>query len=251
MKPIEKDYWKHFVILVGLAVVAVFGTIALIIGFFIFVDRTNKWNGPTEGLWYCEELQLQLSFTEHYESVIEHNDLLCYVYSDGKYIMCSSGMTRRDRHALRVKNQDIWSEENDQLGEDIFVAKNVSFNDESYIVKDENGKEYTFLRIKEFNLKKHLSAYKKEFVEIDLQENPERVDHVEVVAKIASDLWKQTFAEMDFSEEDIQILYDYEARCWLATVSSASDDLSFNALIEKDGDVLGVWEQEGSSESSD
>ena len=112
---------------------------------------------PEEGLWYCEELQAQMNFTidpnmpevdatsdmdEVLKYVVDREDN--YVMVDGEKISCDwSSYNHSDR--IHIVSQDSDTEAY-EMGELIYELWVVSLSDTQYVLKDEDGKEYTFVR---------------------------------------------------------------------------------------------------------
>lgn len=92
---------------------------------------------PEEGIWYCDELQIQLS----YES-----DAECFVIKDGEKIRCACGSDRGVNH-IEVSCQHE-NHPDYRLAELIFSAEIISLNESELLVYDEQtDRQYVFLRI--------------------------------------------------------------------------------------------------------
>ena len=92
---------------------------------------------PQEGVWYCEELQIQLSYK---------SDAPCFVIENDEKIVCGCGSDRG------VNYIQVLCQETDNpyyyLGEMVFCAEIISLNDVELIVYDESTQEqYAFYRI--------------------------------------------------------------------------------------------------------
>ncbi len=108
---------------------------------------------PGEGIWYCAELQAQFTvrqaeaFVSPYDEYDEYfvDESENYVIVNGERIAALLGS---DRGATYVW---ITCEELDHPdfyeGEIIYSFDFVSLSDTEYILKDDAGKQYTFLRI--------------------------------------------------------------------------------------------------------
>lgn len=112
---------------------------------------------PTDGVWYCEELQAQFTVYERPGYVdpdwrpvadeqgnyVDENE--SYIIIDGDRIAASWA---NDRGSISV-----WiycSEErnpNYRLGEELCSFNFVSLSDTEYVLEDDDGKRYTFIRI--------------------------------------------------------------------------------------------------------
>lgn len=91
---------------------------------------------PKEGVWYCEELQIQISFEEN-------NDT--YVTEDGNQIMCTWSHDRNSKHF------EVWCIDFNthfyEYDDVVFSGTFVKLTNDQYILEDEAGKEYIFLRM--------------------------------------------------------------------------------------------------------
>ena len=91
---------------------------------------------PDDGVWYCDELKMQLSFSKQYQSTvsIDGEELQCAcindIGSDGIYVLCQES------------DNQVYA-----LGELIVWLEYVSLDGEAYTVKDHNtGETYIFMR---------------------------------------------------------------------------------------------------------
>lgn len=111
---------------------------------------TPKQRTPHEGTWYCAELQAQFSVskgdgfvsTDYVHTVDEYEN---YIIVDGDRI---AALLSNDRGSMDV--HIICQESNNLrygLGEIIYSLEFVNLSDTEYIVEDETGKRYAFLRI--------------------------------------------------------------------------------------------------------
>ena len=92
---------------------------------------------PEEGNWFCEALQIQLSYEQDGES---------FVIEDGKKIICGCGSDRGVK-AVYLSCQEVNHPEYD-LGEVLFVAEIIKCNDSILLVREEKTQqEYTFFRM--------------------------------------------------------------------------------------------------------
>lgn len=98
----------------------------------------TKWV-PDDGTWYCEELQIQLSFTKERES---------FAIIDGQTIIC---VVENDRGSKEVAL--ICQSSNDlgfQVGDVVFCGEYVELSERQYILKDYASRgTYIFKRIDE------------------------------------------------------------------------------------------------------
>ena len=92
---------------------------------------------PEEGIWFCEELQIQLSYERHTQT---------FAIRDGEKIICACGSDRGVPY-LSVSCQET-NNPNYSLAEEIFYAKIVSLDQEKMVVREENSEtKYTFYRV--------------------------------------------------------------------------------------------------------
>lgn len=92
---------------------------------------------PEEGVWYCEDLQIQLSYDIGKE---------CYVIINGEKIKAACG-SDRGVNWLYVTSQQQGHPKFD-LAEVIFSAEIISLNEVEFIVYDEQAKrEFVFYRM--------------------------------------------------------------------------------------------------------
>lgn len=103
---------------------------------FIFSHPTYTDVTPEKGIWYCEQLQIQLSC----------EDDNTYAVVNGKMIRCVWGNDRYS-NVIGVECQESGIEEY-RLGETVFWGYFVSLTDSEYVIRDaKSGVEYTFDRI--------------------------------------------------------------------------------------------------------
>ena len=91
---------------------------------------------PEEGIWYCEELQIQLSFEENHDS---------YMVIDGIQIRC---VWENDTNSqdIRVLCQGA-NTFGYGMGESLFSGRYVELSDDQYVVENRQTREqYTFIR---------------------------------------------------------------------------------------------------------
>ena len=105
---------------------------------------------PIDGIWFCTELQAQFStdqttgfFPENYTHVVDESQN--YVVVSGDRI---AALLTNDHGSMEVC---IICQETDnpnyELGENIFTLEFVSLSDTEYVLKDKEGKKYTFIRM--------------------------------------------------------------------------------------------------------
>ena len=92
---------------------------------------------PEEGVWFCKELQMQLSYEKGIQSFLVEN---------GEKIICSCGSDRGVQY-LFVTNYDM-SHPCYSFDEELFTARIISLSETEFLVYDEQAERYyTFLRI--------------------------------------------------------------------------------------------------------
>ena len=104
---------------------------------FGFYGNITIWL-PEEGIWYCEELDMQLAFSDSDDS---------YIVIDGEKVICSVHNNRGSQvFSLLIQESGV---PNYKLGDDVFSGKYVSLTEEAFTVKDrESGMQYVFIRCK-------------------------------------------------------------------------------------------------------
>lgn len=102
--------------------------------FLFAVEPTNKVWRPEEGIWYCEELQIQLSFDSRYKS---------YAILDDQMIVCACENSRGSKDILVLCQESIAGEY--EIGDLIFSGRYVDLDGNRYVVRDMITHElYTF-----------------------------------------------------------------------------------------------------------
>lgn len=119
----------------------IIGILILLIGWYLFIlwiplPKPSEYT-PTDGVWYCETLQITLSFTAEKKSfiTIDGEEILCECGNDigspDIYLLCQEPANRRY-----------------SLGELIFWGVYVSLDKDVYILEDHyTGELYRFLRV--------------------------------------------------------------------------------------------------------
>lgn len=92
---------------------------------------------PEDGIWYCEELLIQLSYEP---------ESPCFIIENNQEIVCACGSDRgSDR--INIFCQDAGQSEY-HMGELVFSAQVISLNDIELVVFDENtNQQYIFRKI--------------------------------------------------------------------------------------------------------
>lgn len=126
-------------IIKGIVSPVIFGMVSLcIIGGLIvlFIAGGDREYAPREGVWYCEELQIQVSWT----------DQDCIAIRDGEMIPCDCINDRGSKWIYIVSQAaDI---ANYPLGAEVFAAEHVVLTEDKYVVKEEKTEIiYTFEKI--------------------------------------------------------------------------------------------------------
>jgi hypothetical protein len=107
---------------------------------------------PTDGVWYCEELQAQFTFEQGDGFASPNEEYAVDVSTD--YVIVNddriAATLASDRGATYVW---IMCQELDHpdfdCGEIIYSFEFVSLSGTEYVLKDDAGKHYTFLRIRD------------------------------------------------------------------------------------------------------
>ena len=92
---------------------------------------------PDNGVWYCEEYQIQISFESGTHS---------YVTIDGEPIRCTTGNDRGSRWLYLCCDER--RNEHYMRGESVFGGELVYLDEETLVLEDERGIEYRFVRSK-------------------------------------------------------------------------------------------------------
>lgn len=193
---------------------------------------------PSDSLWYCRELQIQLSFIPNYtpHSSIEEYETHTYIITDDECIMCSMYLPVRGSVGLSVYAQDF--DHMDILGKKFFQGQCLSVDDTCYTIRGNNGVEYQFLKIDDFSAKPYLDNYDNHIDK--LQQKRGEPKHIEIATGYAIDLWKNQFGLNDSVEwETLNVAYDPIHFYWL--VSLLYSDSVYFALISENGDFASVW----------
>ena len=123
--------WTFLVIIFAFALWAVIN----LVGIAFISSVSTKDYFPEEGQWYCEELQLMVSFESSQE---------CYIIKNGEKIICGCEIDRGSSW-LSVGCQD---EEQGYyvLGEEVFGGEFVKLEGNILIILEpQSGREYTFI----------------------------------------------------------------------------------------------------------
>lgn len=96
---------------------------------------------PTEGIWFCEELQIQICFDKDRE---KRNT---YAFVDGKKINCVLYTDYGNRY-FSIVCQDMLTGKYDSA--DYYAGEFITFNDEIIVTRDtQTQTEYVFVRVPE------------------------------------------------------------------------------------------------------
>ncbi len=103
---------------------------------FIGMTHYTQWM-PTEGVWYCDELEISLSFDEN---------IMSFAIIDGQKVMCVAGNDRGSTLvSLSCQDRNISSI---SLGEDVFVGEYVDLEDNQLVLREYHTENiYTFVRV--------------------------------------------------------------------------------------------------------
>ena len=103
---------------------------------WMFSSRNRNRKYPTEGVWYCKEHQIQISY--------EPPEYECYVTVDGEQVKCE-GARKKGKSKLILRCAETDSPHFDYK-EKVFVGDMVSSNDEKFILRGDDGTRYVFVR---------------------------------------------------------------------------------------------------------
>ena len=112
---------------------------------------TPKQVCPDDGVWYCEELPAQFymdwedDFSDDEFPVVDETET--YIIVNGDRIAAGCGTDRVLRNEVVVifcveLNHPVYD-----FGETIYSMEFVQLTDTEYVIKDDEGKHYTFIRI--------------------------------------------------------------------------------------------------------
>ena len=213
--------------------------------FFAFIyDNATAKDGPmpSDGVWYCKELQIQLCFIPiEYPSdlTLEEYETHTYVMAEEGCVMCGIRIPVRGSIELSVFAQD--SEYAEFLGNTFFHGLCMDVTDDCYTIRGDDGIEYQFLKIDDFSAAAYLDSHSNQ---IDaLQQSPYEPKHVELATKYAVDLWKSQFGLTDsIAWDDLCVSYDPESFYWLISLQHTKS-VSYFALISENGDFVSIWEE--------
>ena len=100
-----------------------------------FAGCYHEWI-PQEGDWYCEELQIQFSFSG--------GD--CFWINNGETIPCDC-INNRASKVLSIIAQ-AFDNKNIPLGTELFCGEHVKLTDDEFVVREiDSGKIYTFTKV--------------------------------------------------------------------------------------------------------
>lgn len=91
---------------------------------------------PEIGVWYCDALEMQLSFDK---------STPCYVVQEGRRIECEWS---NDRGSIYVAVRYLWDSQQTHGDSTIFYGKYIDLTDDKYVLEEiDTGIQYTFYRI--------------------------------------------------------------------------------------------------------
>jgi hypothetical protein len=129
-------------------IIALLISLSLLLGLNACISKERKY--PKSGVWYCADLQAQFTFEIDenstdldYIPIIDENEN--YVIVNGDRIAAICGNTPGSRRVLLICQE----EDNPQyhLGEVIYGFDFVRLTDTEYVLEDEDGTQYTFVKI--------------------------------------------------------------------------------------------------------
>lgn len=204
----------------------------------IFLHSQPEWQGPSSGLWYCEDLQIQLCFQIDSETFDPENgqaDTRCYALIDNRPVMCNVRIEQIGSYDLCVTNQDLYDVSD--LGDSIFEGEHVSLDAKDYVVRRKDGSIFTFRRVEEFSLDEKLEKYQKQIDAYGGVQAVEETPHIAIAVQAAKTLW-DTELGIDATKIKTIVAFDLETNCWFVFADFGSSPA---ALIETNGNVIGVF----------
>lgn len=236
----EKGYKgcsMRLVLTIVLLLVALYVFLCLL-GWLFFGPHEGQERLPT-GLWYCEEHQIQLYLNKYPiyfdDQVVDTGSFICI---DGRYVMCGRDPISDD-DVLSLEHQDISDETN--LNDTLFEGKIMEVHEQNFKVRDENQVTFTFYKVNEFSAEEIQNHHTDQIAQYQGVETAGDVRHVAAVTQAAEELWQTELGKTVGQGDSITVAFDSTATCWLV---STSGQTQLMALIEYDGNVLGVWEDQ-------
>ena len=118
---------------------------------FMRIGDTPELRIPTDGVWYCVGLQARFTVVPFWERDIPEDDIAvvnkyenCVVVNGDR--ITASWKNKRGSTEVEITCQEPKHPDFD-LGETIYLLEFVSLSDTEYVLKDDAGKQYTFMRI--------------------------------------------------------------------------------------------------------
>lgn len=212
----------------------------------INADQTRpSWKGgPQDGLWYCEELKMQLYVSELDASDDEalrngSFDSYSYVIVDEEIIMCMlSNSAAVGEYTVNVNSLYTDPEQT------FLNAELVSLNETSWVVKDNTGKQYTFKIVDSFSLEQIKNDNKESIEAYAGTTDIGETYHIETAKEKALSLFKTGLGITEiWKESDLTVSYNHKDLCWLivGAPSASAEGKTPHALIQKDGQVIAAW----------
>lgn len=222
---------------------------AVILAFICFLPKIFLWavspdpdlDGltPEDGLWYCKELQLQLSFIpQDYstDDTLEGYETYSYMMTDLGCVMCSFSLPARSRNMLVLAQDDAYVE---MLAEVLFRGQYISADGQCLVIRGEDGADYRFLRLGTFSATTFLEEYENQAEESGQPQ--QELKFVELVIQYAASLWKNQLSVIEAMEtDDFIVSFDPDNRFWLVSCAP-TESAAYYALISDSGDYYSVW----------
>ena len=205
----------------------------------------DKWAAPEDGIWWCKELEMQLCF-ERWDDctdpeVLNGDETYSYMIEDGKTLMCAAwrSAAKHNQRRINVVYQDYVYWEN--MGEHKLHMDGVRVDKNEFLVETENGDEFIFVRIPYFSVSDLDPSS-------ELPETVANVGELNYIGHVVEQvymLWQTTYADAQISKNAIVVSFDMEADCWFASCQIDADEkqATLMALIQRNGDVLSVWQE--------
>ena len=113
----------------------IFALILIFVGYLsIFAFPTDHY--PSEGEWYCDSLDLQISFEKNVDTILIWND---------EKVVCTIVIDRGSKW-INVLCQEADNAYFD-LGECVFFGEIISRKDDYFVIRCDDGAQYTFNRL--------------------------------------------------------------------------------------------------------
>ena len=206
---------------------------------WIIMDAKMEWQGPSDGLWFCEELQIQLCLQPNLDYIKADSSLdsRSFALVDNRYVMCDI-RTDAGTYALCVIHQDTSDESN--LDDTLFEGDLINVSNQKFEVRDKQGTMYVFHRVDEFSLDDKLDNCAQQVAQYSGVKNVGSTKHITAAIQKATQIWSTELGINVIDQKSVRVAFDFSTECWYVSTLSPT---ALIALIDYDGNVLGVWGQ--------